>query len=336
MSQNLNNSQEILNTALSFAGELTDVPPSANVSEYREAALNYLNRIHSALIDSSNEFKVEMNEPFSWAIAKYPGTFVFEPSVDVDVTLVNGSVDGLCSTIPVNSNNQQISLEGRIMRVTNLSDIYRVVSHNAGELNFTIDLGYIQPDQVDINATFFQLRYLLEQDQGIQRLVSPFRIYQLQDNTWGAEVIGVDMSPMLREYPITYLQTRYPNQFSEEFRDVTDNSYLIQINTSPPDYARCDYDYIPVPIPLEDDPSSVPVLPLSQRMTLAYGVAYYLCLDKNDSRAQSYYQQTVAGMQSIVKAEKNTRVNKNWDRGRITPRQDQLRRRSIPWWWGRF
>ncbi len=331
---NLANSQDILNTALRFAGEITDAPPSENVSEYRTAALGYLNRIYLALLAAGNEFDVEMGEPFSWAISPQPGIFVIAPSIDVSASMAQGATVGSFATAPVDEFGNLISVQGRYIRFTNLSDVYRITAHISGATSFTIDFAYIQASQVGTNATLYALDYLI--GSNILRLVSPFRLYQIQSNIYNGEIMGSDMAAMRREFPIAFLQTRYPDRFCVKFQDASINAITVQINTNPLDYARVEYDYVPVPTLLTDAPTSIPIVPLEHRMTLAYGVAYYLCTDKNDNRAQNYQAQTAAGMVSIVKAQKRIRVDLNRERGRITPRMDLLKRRSVPWWWGRF
>lgn len=325
---------DLISQGLQFAGELTDAAGTDNVSEYRTKALNYLNRIYQAILSGGNEFDVEMAEPFSWALAPQPGIFQVKPAINVTATIAQGATSGSFATAPQNSYSQNVSVAGSYIRFNNFSDVYRVVTHTSGSTTFTIDFAYIQSSQTSTLATCYFLDYALS--TGVLRLVSPMRLYQIQSKVYDGEIVGSNMSAMRREFPIAFLQTRYPDRFSIKYQDTSTNTITVQINTNPLDFARVEYDYVPFPTALVDDGASTPAIPAQHRIVLCYAVAYYLCVDKNDNRAQNYLAQTQAGLISIVKAEKKQRVDTNRERGRLIARQDLLKRRSVPWWWGRW
>jgi hypothetical protein len=332
----LTSAQDIINQALRFSGELTDVTPSDYQSEYRQSALDYLNRFYLAILSGGNEFDVEMAEPFSWAISPQPGVFKVEPAINVNVTIAHNATSGTFGAIPQDAFGNNVSLAGRHLRVDNLSDVYRIVTHTSGSTAFTIDFAYIQPDQNGTGATAYKLDYTLTQSAGILRLTTPMRLFQIQSKIYDGEIVGSNMAAMRREFPIAFLQTRYPDRFSIKSQDSTAKSMVISINTNPLDNARVEYDFIPFPTPLTDSSSSFPVVPLQHLMVLAYGVAYYILQNKKDDRAQTYFQLASTGLISMVKAEKKQRVDTNRERGRLVPRQDLLKRRGVPWWWGRW
>jgi hypothetical protein len=330
----LSSASDIISTSLRFAGEITDLPTSDNVSEYRTAALGYLNSVYLAILSAGNEFDIEMGEPFAWAISAQPGIFQLLPSIDANVTIAHGATSGTFSAIPQDQYGNNISLAGRYLRVNNLADVYRIVTHTSGTTAFTIDFAYIQASQTGILATAYALDYQL--NTGILRLVSPMRIYQLQSNIYTAEIVGSNMAAMRREFPIPYLQSRYPDRFCIKSQDSTNDYMVIQINTNPLDNARVEYDFVPFPTLLTDSTASIPVVPRKHLMTMAYLTAQYICVDKNDQRAANYLALGQAGLRAIVAEEKKIRADLNRERGRIIPRMDLLRRRSFPWWWGRW
>lgn len=331
-SVNLSTTQGIVSQALQFAGEITDPYPLVTASEYRSKALEYVNRMYLAVLSGGNEFDVEMAEPFPWAISPNPGVFSLTPGIDVIVTLGQGTTTGTLSTIPLDENGNQISIAGSYLQVEQFSDMYKVLTHVKGTTTFTIDFGYIQPSQTAANASVYFLDYTI--GPNILRLTASMRMYQIQARQYNGEIIGSDMSPMRREYPITFLQTRYPDRFAIKGQDAN-NNFTIQINTNPLDYARVEYDFVPYPTPLTDDTSNAPSVPIQHRMALAYGAAHYVLNDKNDTRADKYYKLTQDSLSAMVKAAFKQRVDTNRERGRLIPREDlNNTRRSVPWFWG--
>lgn len=329
---NLDSAQDILNVAMRFAGEITDAPPAQTASEYRSVALVYLNRIYLAILSGGNEFNVEMAEPFSWALSQTPGTLVIQPAVQTTASINQGATVGSFATAPMDQWGNTISVQGCYFRVDNWADTYLITSHIAGQTAFTIDLGYLEPSQASVPAWCYFLTYTLAQN--MLRLTAPMRIFQVTVQQRDCEIKGSDISAMRREFPISFLQTRYPDRFAIVGQNTVTNEFTVQINTNPPDTARVEYDYVPFPANLTDSTSSIPIVPNQHRMVMAYAVAYYICNDKNDNRAQGFFAQTQQGLISMVKAAKKQRADTNWDRARVTPRQDLQRRRSTPWWWG--
>jgi hypothetical protein len=68
----LTTSEQIISQALHFAGESQDLLTAQYPSEFRVDALTYLNRMQLAILSGSNEFNVEMGEPFPWALEPNP------------------------------------------------------------------------------------------------------------------------------------------------------------------------------------------------------------------------------------------------------------------------
>lgn len=329
---NLLTAQDIVSQALRFAGEITDPLPEVTASEYRPKALEYVNRMYLAVLSGGNEFDVEMAEPFPWAISPNPGVFALSPGIDVIVTLGQGTTAGTLASIPVDENGNQISIAGSYLQVEQYSDMYKVLTHVKGTTTFTIDFNYIQPSQTAVSASVYFLDYVI--GPNILRLIASMRMYNIQARQYNGEIMGSDMSAMRREYPITFLQTRYPDRFAIKGQDAL-NNFTIQINTDPLDYARVEYDFVPYPVLLTDDSSNAPSVPLQHRMALAYGAAHYILTDKNDTRADKYYKLTQDALSSMVKAAFKQRVDTNRERGRLIPREDlNNNRRSVPWFWG--
>jgi len=321
----LMSAQDILDVALGFAGESIDHSGST-VSEYRTKALIYLNRLQLGILAGSNEFEIEIGEPFRWAVEAQPKKFSLMPSLSFTASVTNNSTTVVLSTTP------SMNLLGRLVKFASYADYYRVAAHTGTSTTITLDTAFIGTTSAANGMTAYALEYSLGTD--ILRICGPLRINSTSYYDGSSEILGSDMSPMLREYQMQYLRTRFPDRFAIKSVDSATNEMIIRVNTDPIAQAIVEFDYIKYPPDLTDSGSSYPKCPGTHRMMLAYGVAYYLCVDKNDSRAQNYYVQVQAGLKSLVAAEKNQRNSSSWLRGALIARPDQFKRRSAPWWWG--
>jgi hypothetical protein len=319
----LTNSQEIISQALRFAGESPDLLSSQYPSEFRADALTYLNRMQLAILSGSNEFNVEMGEPFPWALEENPLSIKLKPSVTVNVNVTSGSTTITFSQTP--SEN----FLGRYIRIDGSPDFYRIVAHVGLSTTATIDFGYIGSSATGLTARIHSLDYSLGSD--IVRLAGAMRITALNIPNLFQQAFISDMDSMLREFPLTYLQTRMPDYFAIKSVDNSTNSYTIRINTTPNTEARGDIDYVKVPPALTDSVTSVPKCPLIHRIVLAYGVAYYILRQKNDDQADVYFSKTQLGLNAMVKEAKNQRSSSNFDRARLIPRREQVARIKRPW-----
>lgn len=325
MSIDIRTGRDCINAALRFSGELTDVGIQA--SEYRESALYYMNRIYKAIMSGSNEFEIEMDEPFSWARSPQSGVITLEPSVSVGMTLTSGDINGVFSVIPT------VSYEGWWIKLDGWEDMFRIVDHNAGQTNFQIDSPW-----TDDTGTYTVGLYKTDYETvPMLRLIGPLRMYQSQayfDSGAGSnngEIPLSDMAAMLREFPRNLVTIKGPTRCSIKEHDPETNVMTLTFNSVAQDTARVEYDYIPYPALLNDDDLSIPLMPLSHRIVLAYGVAHYICVDKNDDRAGTNLQKLQAGLKSMILAEQSQRNISNPYRARLIPRLDKLNRYTRRW-----
>lgn len=65
-----------------------------------------------------------------------------------------------------------------------------------------------------------------------------------------------------------------------------------------------------------------PLLPVEHRITMTYMVAYWLCEDKNDDRAQLYFGLAKAAAKAMINADNAERVQSSKGFGQLIPRRD--------------
>lgn len=132
---------------LTIAGELTD-----GSSEFEDKTVGYLDDVFQGLLSGGNVFGFDVGEPWVWAQAKRPIVMSLLPAESGAATLTQGLTSGTFSVAP------SISLVGRYFRVESRSDIYRIVTHTAGDTAFKLDQPYLQ-DGGTLNYMAFKLDY---------------------------------------------------------------------------------------------------------------------------------------------------------------------------------
>lgn len=316
------NSQEILNQALSWSGELTDVGPSPPPSEYRTKALEFLNDCYLEVLSGSNEFNIDMGQPWPWARAELPGVLILKPAVQVTVTLTNGSTAATLSAA------QATSMKGRLLRVSNEPDSLWIASHTAGATAMTLDAAWTGVTG-SYTAYLHALRY--ELTQNVLRLVSPMRVNRAQgavvyNQESSGDILMDEIPTMMRAYPHYALKVGTPSVFAIRSESQDTGKITVQFNASVQEQTRVEYEYIPYPDDLEDSVNSVPILPAKHRRGLAYGVAHKLCVEKNDDRRAEFEKKYVMWLQSLAKEYHKQKTHANPNKARLIARMDQVSR----------
>ncbi len=118
---------------LTLCGELTD-----GTSPFDTKAIDYLNKVYQGLIAGNNLFDIDCMEPWVWAQSKNPIILTLASSYSGSATLTVDSTTGAFLIAP------SISLEGRYIQPTGLSDIYRISQHTAGATGFSLDQPFLE------------------------------------------------------------------------------------------------------------------------------------------------------------------------------------------------
>lgn len=227
--------------ALRRAGELADTQGS---SPYDSFALLYLNQIYQAIISGGNEFELELGEPWSWAKAKNAGTLTLNAPYNTGtVSMTTGLTSGTFSIAPTNS---QV---GKFIKISDVSEYFRIVTHTAATTSFTIDGAYTGPTGSGLTYNAYELEYDLI--SGVERLIGPMRVYraQVEGLNQQGEVQGADLNWMMNEFPLTELQQGTPSYFAYSYRDPIGLS-RVRFNKTVGTSTKVDYNYIPQPNPL--------------------------------------------------------------------------------------
>ena len=322
---NFTTSEDIIKGALSNAGELSD-----GTSPYQNKAVEYLNRIYLSVLSGGNEFEVDLSSPWSWAKSKYPGLFLTElPYETGSISLTNGSTSGTFSSAPSSSlTDWYIQIDGR-------PDMYRITAHTAAMTAFTLDLAYGGDTGSGLSFKAFKVDYLLNPTEKILRMIGPMNIYRSQvDGEENRKIYEVEFNKFGEEYPIALIKDRVPEKYTQLFR-TDDGQVTIRLSSYySQEKVRIEYNFIPYPTALTYSSSSNPIVPRQHRITLMNAVTFWLMMDKNDDRAQTYFTLTKNGLMALVGEAKKEKQNTGINRGQLIPRLDLLRRSSKNrWYW---
>jgi hypothetical protein len=151
---NFRSTADYLDSILLLAGETTN-----GNSAYEARVLHYLNQMHNAIVTGGNEFNVEVDEMWPWAMAKDPMIIELAPKYNTGtVALTNGSSAGTLSTASAGS------LKDYHIQQVGAEDIYRIVSHTAGGTAIELDSKYANTSETAATFTAFKLDYELVPD----------------------------------------------------------------------------------------------------------------------------------------------------------------------------
>lgn len=310
---NFTTSEDLISAALDHAGELSTT--SAPISPLRTRALRYLNRAHHEILSGGNEFKIDMGEPWTWAKSQTPGILQLDPPYETGtISVTKGSTAATLSSASTDS------LAGRYLKLDGRPEVFRISAHTGGTDALTLDGAYTDDTGSGLSYKLHALDYSLS--SGIMRLIEPMRVYRSQDSYDDQEgkIYGIALEILTREYPLDRLESGTPIRFAKI--GEVDGSISIRMNRSANVTTRVEYEFIPIPSDLTDSSGSIPLVPREYRIALSYMVAYWLMLDKEDSRSDVFFRLSQAKLQAMVQERRKEfqQMSKNF--GKILPRED--------------
>ncbi len=145
---NFRSTADYLDSILLLSGE----PINGN-SAYEARTLHYLNRIHNALITGGNEFNIEVDEIWPWAVAKDPIILELQPKYDTGtISVTNGSN---AVTLSVTTSSRA----GWHIKFLNDDHYYKVESHAGGSAAMTLDGTYLGDTEAATTFELYKLDY---------------------------------------------------------------------------------------------------------------------------------------------------------------------------------
>ena len=141
------------------------------------------------------------------------------------------------------------------------------------------------------------------------KLTQPARIYYGYQWGYGGEsgqVTGLDQRTFERDYPLLDVRQGTPQNFMVVGEQSSNGKLTVRFDKYPATPMRVEFEYVGFPKDLQNNAQSIPVIPRKFIRMLEYGASYYLLLDKNSDKAQSYMQlaqQMLKGMMKFNRLE---------------------------------
>jgi hypothetical protein len=235
---------DLKTAALQRAGELTN-----GNSDYDTIVEEQMNSLLRSIFSGSNEFDVDLGEPWEWAKAEFSGVLtLIPPYATGTVALTQGSSGATLSTAPTGLG----SLRGHYLMAQNNTTIYRIVEHTADATGLTLDQIYLEDTAAAATFKIIKLDYeLLPQGYfdsspiRVERLIGPMRCFKANSLDGGTEIEGLDTKAFEKKFPRAVMLGGIPENFTTSFETngvmtVRFSHYQIE------DKLRVEYDYIPV------------------------------------------------------------------------------------------
>jgi len=176
----------------------------------------------------------------------------------------------------------------------------------------------------------------------ISRLIRPMTVYRdTEINTFFLEgthlqgrrphtaissrgkIFSVGLATMLNNYPLVQLAQGVPDRFAEtEERDNGVSS--VRFNRYPDRETRIEVDYLPTPLDLQDNATSIPLVPRAYRLYLVHAATYFLMLEKSDNKASTELQLTQAKLRALVNHNRSELGITGNNYARLIPRRDRV------------
>lgn len=311
---------------LQKCGEVTDGTSVYDVGNSKDCVLDYLNKAQLFVLSGGNEFIPELAKPWPWAISPTPTLLLLQPNIDtLSYSVTYNSTAVTISAIPQDRFGTNVSLAGWWLRITSLPQWYKVASHTSGTTSLVLDGVYADATATLLPGNVAKLDYEITpvSGNGVLRLVEPFVIYRPQDQQGDqeAKVYFMNEMIMLKQYPMINVEGGTPTVFCITQRDGSNNVF-VRFNKYSIDPTRVEVRCIEVPSALVDLTSNFPIVPVEYVDILLYIAAHWLCVDKNDDRADLYLKLAMAKGKAMIVAEEKQKQNTGKNRGRLVPRLD--------------
>lgn len=163
---------------------------------------------------------------------------------------------------------------------------------------------------------------------GIARLIEPMKVHKYAGGT--GSIFGIDSESFQRNYPINQLKEGVPERFCV-LRETANGTLTVRFNSYPKEKTRIEIETIPIPRDLQDNTSSIPLVPRKHVDVLEDAAVFYMMLAKNDDKMAMYAQLLQGKLVAMVSQHRGTLQRGGENFGMIVPRLDdyQIRRRRL-------
>lgn len=152
---NFRTTADYVKSILQLAGE-----PTSGSSGYQDKALEHLNSIHRTIIKGGNEFNVEVDEVWPWAVDPYPVQLKLEAPLKTTGSVSNNSTLAFI-TAPTDADGTSLDLTNWYIKFDGHNEVYRVDRHATGLTTLGLSSAWLGATTNPISMTVFKLDYEL-------------------------------------------------------------------------------------------------------------------------------------------------------------------------------
>lgn len=175
-------------------------------------------------------------------------------------------------------------------------------------------LGYDQLDftgQDSYSSTFMP--------SGVSRLIEPFKVFGV--GAGYPHIKSDDSIKMEEQFPLGHTREAIPIRFTKIHEDNLGN-ITVRFNSYPSKVIKLSIDWIPVPIDLQDNDASVPVIPRKDIDALIHGASMFILFDKEDTKWEAMLDLTRAALEAMQKKNRSELFRTGENFGTIVTRPD--------------
>jgi len=154
---------------------------------------------------------------------------------------------------------------------------------------------------------------------GIARLVEPFKLLGRRDRD--AQIFGLDPLTFQNDFPIGEASQGIPKHFTK-IHETADGIITVRFNRYVAEAMKVAIEHVPVPLDLQDNAASVPLIPRKYADMYEHGTAALLLIDKEDGKAQTELQLAAKMLEAMKQENRSTLRKTGVDFGRVIPRLD--------------
>ena len=129
----------------------------------------------------------------------------------------------------------------------------------------------------------------------------------------------LDPNTFSREFPLSRLTRGVPTNFCIDSQ-TPHGRWQVTFNTFVDEVTKVECPYIPIPVKLEDNVNSYPLVPAPNSDFLVYGTAFHLLNEKSDNKAQTYFTMAQTQLKALVNDNRKGLSLGGQNYGRLVPR----------------
>lgn len=161
---------------------------------------------------------------------------------------------------------------------------------------------------------------------GISRLIEPFKLFTSAISE-PSHVTSTDPINMEIDYPMSMTPERIPDKFCR-ISEENDGTITVRFNAYPRTKTKLLLDWVPMPHDLQDNASSIPLIPRKDIDVLIHGASTFIQFDKEDTKWEQTLAMTKAALEAMEKKNRSELFRTGANFAQIVPRLDKSQDRK--------